>query len=417
MSRFCRSDSLVEANSEGVGMRALVVVCLGLFVSLSACMVYAGDATIGKARELSGKIKDKQTTLESIQRDLTESRRDFDGAEKREISVLDELQHIDQVRHAKRKELKRIIHAVKRTGGDSTRAEQEIDGTADQLNVWRDSLRVRLKMHYKAGRLDAMTPLLALRGRDDGYLRDRVFSAFAGSEYAKTQQKAQELATLEQSKREYDRMTQELLGEQREVEEALAAIQTEQKKKRRLIARIRDEQAMHERTIAELEKSSARIENLVRTLIKEQEKFARLRDAGDGLTDVKGALQWPSSGKVVAFFGHQKHPKFDTFLQRKGIDIKANQGSVIRSAFDGIVAFADWVKGYGLLLIIDHGLGDVSLYAHASSLLVNVGDRVKGGQPVGAVGDTGLTGDSMLYFEVRAGGKPVDPIKWLSARK
>jgi septal ring factor EnvC (AmiA/AmiB activator) len=132
---------------------------------------------------------------------------------------------------------------------------------------------------------------------------------------------------------------------------------------------------------------------------------------------VKGALQWPSSGKVVAFFGHQKHPKFDTFLQRKGIDIKANQGSVIRSAFDGIVAFADWVKGYGLLLIIDHGLGDVSLYAHASSLLVNVGDRVKGGQPVGAVGDTGLTGDSMLYFEVRAGGKPVDPIKWLSARK
>ncbi len=297
------------------------------------------------------------------------------------------------------------------------RAEQEIDGTADQLTVWRDSLRARLKMHYKAGRLDAMTPLLASRGRDDGHRRDRVFSALAGSEYDKTQQKAQELVALEQRKQEYDRITQQLLGEQREVEEALAAIQTEQKKKRRLIARIRDEQAMYERTIAELEKSSARIEDLVRALLEKQEKFARLRDAGDGLTEVKGALQWPSDGKVVAFFGHQKHPKFDTFLQRKGIDIKANQGSVIRSAFDGVVAFADWLKGYGLLLIIDHGLGDVSLYAHASSLLVNVGDRVKAGQPVGAVGDTGLTGDSMLYFEVRAGGKPVDPLKWLSARK
>ena len=398
-------------------MRTLLIVFLGLFFSLGESMVYAGNSTIEKARELSGKIKDTQATLEGIQRELTGSRRDFDNAEQREISVLDELQSIDQVRHAKRKALKRLIHAVERTGEDSTRAGQKIDGTADRLEVWRDSLRARVRMHYKAGRLDAMTPLLASSGRDDGHLRDRVFSALSGSEYDNTQQTAQELATLEQRKREYDRMTQQLLGEQREVEAALAAIQAEQKKKRRLIARIHDEQAMYERTITELERSAARVEDLVRGLLEDQEKFARLHEAGDGLTEVKGALHWPSDGKVVAFFGHQKHPKFDTFLQRKGIDIKANQGSVIRSAFDGIVVFADWLKGYGLLLIIDHGLGDVSLYAHASSLLVNVGDRVKVGQPVGAVGDTGLTGDSMLYFEVRAGGKAVDPMKWLSARK
>ncbi len=398
-------------------MRTLLIVFLGLFFSLGESMVYAGNSTIEKARELSGKIQDKQATVEGIQRELTGSRRDFDNAEKREISVLDELQNIDQVRHAKRKALKRLIHAVEQTGNDSKRAGQEIDGTADQLEGWRDSLRARLRMHYKAGRLDAMTPLLASRGRDDGHIRDRVFSALSGSEYDKTQQKAQELATLEQRKREYDGMTQQLLGEQRDVEAALAAIQAEQKKKRRLIARIHDEQAMYERTIAELERSAARVEDLVRALLEDQEKFARLREAGDGLTEVKGALHWPSDGKVVAFFGHQKHPKFDTFLQRKGIDIKANQGSVIRSAFGGIVVFADWLKGYGLLLIIDHGLGDVSLYAHASSLLVNVSDRVKAGQPVGAVGDTGLTGDSMLYFEVRAGGKAVDPMKWLSARK
>ena len=398
-------------------MRTLFIVCLSFFFSLGAGMVYAEESAIEKARELSGKIKDKQGTLEGIQRGLKENRRDFDNAEKRENSVLDELQRIDQVRSAKRKELKRLIHAVEQTGRDSKRAGQKIDGTADQLDEWRESLRARLSMHYKAGRLDEMTPLLASRGRDDGHLRDRVFSALSGSEYEKTQQKAQELTTLEQQKQEYDGMTQRLLGEQREVEDALAAIQAEQKKKRRLIARIHDEQAMYERTIVELEKSAARVEDLVRALLEEQEKFARLRDAGDGLTEVKGALHWPSDGQVVAFFGRQKHPKFDTFLQRKGIDIKANQGSVIRSVFSGAVVFADWLKGYGLLLIIDHGLGDVSLYAHASSLLVNVGDRVKAGQPVGAVGDTGLTGGSMLYFEVRAGGKTVDPMKWLSARK
>ena len=398
-------------------MKTLLIMFLGLVFVAGDSVVHAGNSAVEKVRELSGKIQGQQATLGNVQRELTESRHGFDNAEKRERSILDELQDIDKVRHAKREELKRLIHALERTSENSTHAGQEIEGTADQIEASQHSLRTRLRVHYKASRQDAMRPLLASRGSNDGHLRDRVFSALSGSEYGTVQQMTQELVTLEQRKQEYDQQTEQLRGEQREVKEALAAIQAERKKKRRLIARVRDEQATYERTIAELEKSSARIEDLVRALLEKKEKFTRLREAGDGLTDVKGALHWPSNGDVVAFFGHQKHPKFDTFLKRKGIDIKANQGSVIRSAFDGTVAFADWLKGYGLLLIIDHGLGDVSLYAHASSLLVNVGDSVKAGQPVGAVGDTGLTGDSMLYFEVRAGGKAVDPIKWLSARK
>jgi len=398
-------------------MRTLAIICIGLFITLSAGIVSAENSAIEKVQELSGKIKHKQGTLENIQRELAGTRRDFDNAEQREISVLEELQRADKVRHAKRKELTRLIRSVERTGNESKQTGQEIGGIAEQLEAWRDSLRARLRGHYAANRLDEMMPLLASRRQDDGHLRDRVFAAQSGSEYDNTLQKSQDLATLKHRKQEYDRVTQQLLGEQREVEAVLDTIQAEQKKKRRLVARIHDEQVMHERTIAELEKSSANVENLVRRLLQEQEKFARIREAGDGLTEVKGALHWPSDGKVVAFFGHQKHPKFDAFLQRKGIDIKANQGSVIWSAFDGVVVFADWLKGYGSLLILDHGLGDISLYAHASSLLVNVGDRVTAGQPVGAVGDTGLTGDSMLYFEVRAGGKAVDPMKWLSARK
>ncbi|MBQ26803.1 MAG: hypothetical protein CMH81_01470 [Nitrospiraceae bacterium] len=400
-----------------MGMRTLLIVSLSLFFSLGEGVVYAGNSAIEKARELSGKIKDGQAAFEGIRRELTGSRRDLDNAEKRESSVLDELQRIDQARHAKQKALKRLIHTVDQAGEDSKRAGKDIDGTADQLKVRRNSLRARVKMHYKAGRLDAMTPLLASRGMDDGHLHDRVFSSLSRSEYDKTQQKAQELATLEQKKREHDRMAQQLLGKQREIEAALAVIQAEQKKKRRLIARIHDEQDTSKRTIAELEASSAKIEDSIRAWEEDKEKFARLLEAGNGLTEVKGALHWPNDGKVVAFFGHQKHPKFDTFLERKGIDIKAKQGSAIRSSSDGVVAFADWLKGYGLLLIIAHGLGDVSLYAHASSLLVDVDDQVKAGQLVGTVGDTGLTGNSMLYFEVRAGGKAVDPIKWLVARK
>ena len=120
---------------------------------------------------------------------------------------------------------------------------------------------------------------------------------------------------------------------------------------------------------------------------------------------------------MVSLFGRQKHPKFETYVQRKGIEIRAAQGSVIRSVFEGVVAFADWMRGYGLLAIVDHGEGYFTLYAHASKLLVNVGDAVRSNQPIGEIGDTGLTGQSTLYFEVRQKGEALDPLAWLAKRR
>ncbi|TLY19776.1 MAG: peptidase M23, partial [Nitrospirae bacterium] len=90
---------------------------------------------------------------------------------------------------------------------------------------------------------------------------------------------------------------------------------------------------------------------------------------------------------------------------------------VIRSVFEGVVAFADWMRGYGLLAIVDHGEGYFTLYAHASKLLVNVGDAVRSSQPIGEIGDTGLTGQSTLYFELRQKGEALDPLAWLAKRR
>ena len=83
---------------------------------------------------------------------------------------------------------------------------------------------------------------------------------------------------------------------------------------------------------------------------------------------------------------------------------------------DGTVEYADWLKGYGLVLIVDHPNGFFSLYAHASKLLVKVGERVRAGHIIGEAGDTGMTGDSTLYFELRDGAEAVDPLAWLARR-
>ncbi len=107
------------------------------------------------------------------------------------------------------------------------------------------------------------------------------------------------------------------------------------------------------------------------------------------------------------------HPRFRTVVPHPGLDIAAPEGSDIRAVFDGTVLYAAWLHGYGLTVLVDHGHGVVSVYAHASVLLVEQGETVVRGQVLGKVGDTGSLEGPLLYFELRVEGRPVDPVAWL----
>ena len=119
---------------------------------------------------------------------------------------------------------------------------------------------------------------------------------------------------------------------------------------------------------------------------------------------------------MVASFGRQKHPTFNTYINKKGIEIEAREGSEIKAVFGGNVVFADWLKGYGLVVILDHYNGFFSFYAHASKLVVKRDDNVATGEVIGHIGASGLTDKTILYFELRKGIRPVNPQKWLAKR-
>ena len=118
----------------------------------------------------------------------------------------------------------------------------------------------------------------------------------------------------------------------------------------------------------------------------------------------------------MADFGPQTHPRFGTETLRTGIDIEAPEGAPIRAVAAGSVAYRGWLKGYGNLLVLDHGDGYHTLYAHASQVLVDEGDQVKVGELIGRVGETGSVEGPRLYFEVRYQGRAEDPGLWLRRR-
>jgi septal ring factor EnvC (AmiA/AmiB activator) len=121
------------------------------------------------------------------------------------------------------------------------------------------------------------------------------------------------------------------------------------------------------------------------------------------------SLSWPTDGQVVKRFGD---PRADGRLKWQGIILSAPAGSDVRAVYNGRVIFSDWLDGMGLLLIIEHGDGYMSLYAHNQDLLKEVGEWVEPGEMIAHVGDSGGRAAAGLYFEIRKNGEPVNPGQW-----
>ena len=124
-------------------------------------------------------------------------------------------------------------------------------------------------------------------------------------------------------------------------------------------------------------------------------------------------MSWPVQGRITSPFGYRIHPILKTKELHTGIDIAATSGTTVVAANGGTVIKSGWNNSYGNLLMIDHGGGIVTLYAHNSSLLVRVGDVVSKGQAVSKVGSTGMSTGPHLHFEVRVNGQYKNPMDWL----
>lgn len=184
-----------------------------------------------------------------------------------------------------------------------------------------------------------------------------------------------------------------------------------EEERRALAEAVRGERKAAERLVRELAGAARKLEQEMR----------RFRGDGPappaapgGFAAQRGRLPWPTRGRVEVTFGKRVDPSSDVVLVSNGLDIRAGQSQEVRSVFGGKVVYADHFEGYGRLLIVGHDGGWFTLYAHLESFTVRVGDRVNQYQVTGFVGDSGSTKGPYLYFEIRNGRKPVDPLRWLA---
>jgi len=185
-------------------------------------------------------------------------------------------------------------------------------------------------------------------------------------------------------------------------------------RKTSLLEKIRMEKAYHIASVKSLNMAATDLSAKIKSFKLNKRKAASEEGAEKmGFTAHKGLLEMPVKGKIINRFGLYKSTEFNIENFRRGIDIKSDMGEPIHAVFQGRVLYSKWFKGYGNIIIIDHGAGYYTLYAHLEKLHKKKGDGVRTGEVIATVGDSGSIVGAALYFEVRHHGKPIDPMQWI----
>jgi septal ring factor EnvC (AmiA/AmiB activator) len=301
-----------------------------------------------------------------------------------------------------RADLREQQNDLRSLGQDTSRAQARL---ADE----RDALAGQVRLHYMTGREELFKLLLsqetpATLGRMlvyfDYYNRARAARiAVVASDLAK-------LAELENATSLVQAGLTELEASQATEVAALERARDERRATlAKLDADLRDDTA----AATKLKDEERRLTEVVKRLAELAAGFPV--DTEEPFARVKGKLAWPVEGRLAGDFGQ---PRGAGPVKWTGVLLEATAGTPVRAVYHGRVAFADWLQGLGLLVIVDHGGGYMSLYGHNEALLKESGDWVEPGETIAQVGDSGGQTRPGLYFEIRYNGEPVNPHSWIS---
>ncbi|MEM8614828.1 MAG: peptidoglycan DD-metalloendopeptidase family protein [Cyanobacteria bacterium P01_H01_bin.105] len=375
---------------------------LSLFASVVICVLFLVPIALGQAQNNQPleQLQQQQKKIQQQQQELEAEQNRLQNLEREAAKQLDGLQDSITITDLKIED-----------------TEFQIDQAQERLKRLENRLTMAQE-EYEAVRIEAVRRLQFMQRQKDAegwaillksenlneflerrYLLRKVYAADSNV-MTEVQGKADLIVRQQQGveaqKNSIALLRQQLLA-RRDQYEAQAGQQTQ------LISRLKDNRGALEAAQAQLVRDSESLGNLIRQRIA----------AAGGVILGTGQMSIPTTGQITSRFGSRVHPVLGYRRFHAGIDFGASHGTRITAADSGKVIFSGWYGGYGNSVIIDHGGGLTTLYAHASRLNVREGQAVSKGQSIAAVGSTGLSTGPHLHFEVRRNGSPVDPMGFL----
>jgi septal ring factor EnvC (AmiA/AmiB activator) len=366
---------------------ALLVMALALFCAPAPAQ-----------NDAEKELREVRERIEALQRSM---RRDTDKRD----ALSGQLRNAEENVRGAREKLGDIRKRLAESDANLKRLADERARNEAALVKQRDVLATELRSAYVGGRQEQFKMLLS---QEDPATLGRMlvyYSYFGRARASKIAEIQGIVAKIDEDAQAEAAERERLEALESESRQQLSAVDAARDERSRALKAMNAQIRNRNDSIAKLKREAAALEKLIADLRRAMSDLPPT--GGQAFEKVRGRLNWPVAGKVTARFGQSRGGG----LKWNGVMIEAARGTPVKALYDGRIAYADWLPGMGLLVIVDHG-GYMSLYAHNEQLYKAVGERVSGGDAIATVGDTGGRSVPGLYLEIRRGAKAVDPVPW-----
>jgi septal ring factor EnvC (AmiA/AmiB activator) len=358
-----------------------------------------------------GEADPRAAELEALRRAIEQHRDRIEAFEREERGLLETLEETDRALEA----LGRDAADARREAADAraelARLEAEAARTEHRLARTRKALGARAVALYKAGELGPAAALFAATSLREALERAALLQRLLDQDRALLRRFREEQRALETAREAAAKASAARDAAVARFDRRADEIARERGGRQRVLAALRSDRRRERAALAELEAAARALEETLAAL-QQAPPGAPLPPSAVPFPSLRGLLDPPVDAPLAARFGRVVD-EFGTETFRKGVEFAAPRGAPVRGVADGVVRFAGWFRGYGKIVILDHGGAWYTVSGHLDEVGVAVGDAVERGAPIGRAGDTGSLAGPQLYFEIRRGGEAVDPADWL----
>jgi len=379
-------------------------------VSLVLLVLFASFSPGALAADSEPDVSPKQ--LKELKKTIGKLNSELDKAEGKK----NELQRLLKKNELEISRIGKDIHKVQQQLNDAQKRLKELQQKKKslelQLKNQQSYLKKQIVTAYSLGRQPAVKVLLNL---EDPQKIDRTLAYYDYFNKARAKEIESYRTTIKQlsdTRTAIDQENDKLINARSQLVTSKAELNESQRSRKRTLARLNSSIKGKSLELEKLTSDQKRLEQLLKQVEK---AIANLKLPEDSrpFSQLKSKLPWPTHGKVTEYYGSRLA---GGKLRRNGVIIETNSAIQVNAVHYGRIVFSDWIRGFGLMTIVDHGGGYMSLYGHNKSLLKEIGDWVRTGETIAYSGNSGGQQETGLYFEIRKNGRPQNPLKWLQRK-
>ncbi|NOX76773.1 MAG: peptidoglycan DD-metalloendopeptidase family protein [Gammaproteobacteria bacterium] len=367
---------------------------------------------------LSGPISaDNTAKLEQLRVEIRQLREELDSHQTRKRDLRQQLRTTERHIGKTAALLKGLKRQLTRQQRELTALHKRQQTLSHDLQKQRVALAQQIRAAYAIGQQEYLKILLNQQDPAAVTRTLTYYDYFHRARLARIQDIDAKLADLHTVENRIEQETKKLRENRHEQNQEKARQEQTRSKRRQLLARINQQISSKGQRLTQMLENERRLQQLLDQLAENSTappaEITSEQGERRAFSTLRGQLEWPTRGRLSSRFGK---PRNVGKLTWQGVSIAAPEGTEVRAISHGRIAYSNWLRGFGLLIIIDHGDGYMSLYGANQSLFKEVGDWVETGDAIASVGNSGGRKDTALYFEIRNRGKPTNPLKWCRGR-